>query len=322
MNKRKIIYIDMDGVVADYLANVGDRHPDLVCDIPGYFLDLPVIDFSREAFNFLNRHFDVYFLSTPVWDNPSSYTEKRIWIGNTFGEAAEKKLILSHNKGLFYGHYLIDDRRVNGVEEFAGEHIHFGTPPFSGWESVLTYIALQEKLWAEYKEFLSGADNIQDVPAEDAAEDASLDTWNPEWIEFTRLIYRRRTGHSFPLAVSEPERYTTLYGNGTAGVTTGPVLHGMEDAAPVRSETPYLDKLGVRCDNFSELVSTRTEVGLSSEDLDLTLAAVALLDMHLNVMSFNDGALKHALVEDIKKWLAAGYSVFDIINKAEQKYLY
>jgi hypothetical protein len=259
----------------------------------------------------------VYFLSTPVWDNPSSYTEKRIWIGNTFGEAAEKKLILSHNKGLFYGHYLIDDRRVNGVEEFVGEHIHFGTIPFSGWESVLTYIALQEKLWAEYNAFLlePAVDTVCDVPS----EDASLDTCIPEWIEFTRSIYRQP---SFPLSAPKPDRYTTLYGNGTAGVTTGPVLHGLEDAAPVRSETPYLDKLGVRCDNFSEIVSTRTAVGLSSEDLDLTLAAVALLDMHLNVMSFNDGALKHALVEDIKKWLAAGYSVFDIINKAEQKYLY
>jgi len=49
-------------------------------------------------------------------------------------------LILSHNKHLNIGDYLIDDRLANGVEKFTGEHIHFGTERFPDWQSVCDYL--------------------------------------------------------------------------------------------------------------------------------------------------------------------------------------
>jgi len=32
---------------------------------------------------------------------------------------------------------LIDDRTTKGAAEFAGRHIHFGSPQFPDWQSVL-----------------------------------------------------------------------------------------------------------------------------------------------------------------------------------------
>ena len=53
-------------------------------------------------------------------------------------EAAQ--LILSHNKNLNIGDYLIDDRTANGAAQFMGEHIHFGSEKFPNWNSVLDYL--------------------------------------------------------------------------------------------------------------------------------------------------------------------------------------
>ena len=55
-------------------------------------------------------------------------------------EKIHKRLILSHHKNLNMGDYLIDDRTANGVDEFKGEHIHFGTAAFPNWDSVVSYL--------------------------------------------------------------------------------------------------------------------------------------------------------------------------------------
>ena len=38
------------------------------------------------------------------------------------------------------GRALIDDRTKNGVKNFKGEHIHFGTENFINWNAVLKYL--------------------------------------------------------------------------------------------------------------------------------------------------------------------------------------
>ena len=47
------------------------------------------------------------------------------WIKTYFGDIFKKKVVLSHNKQLNIGDYLIDDHTRNGADEFIGEHIHF-----------------------------------------------------------------------------------------------------------------------------------------------------------------------------------------------------
>ena len=135
----KILYIDLDGVVADYDAKKAittekQRHE---C---GFFKNLDIFPDAYNAVYKLSGVYNIFFLSTAPWSCISAWSEKREWVEKHFGELAFKKLILSHNKGLLKGDYLIDDRIANGVDGFEGVHIHFGTDKFPDWNSVLEYL--------------------------------------------------------------------------------------------------------------------------------------------------------------------------------------
>jgi len=137
------LFIDMDGVLVDYdLAVEGLSEEEAIKTrrTPGFFKDLKPMENAIWGFHKLAQKYNVYILSTPSWSTPTSWTEKVIWTDRNIGSAAEKKIILCHNKGLFKGRALIDDRTVNGVEEFKGEHIHFGCEKFPDWKAVLEYL--------------------------------------------------------------------------------------------------------------------------------------------------------------------------------------
>tara|TARA_B110000914_G_C15364734_1_gene400297 strand:- start:56 stop:532 length:477 start_codon:yes stop_codon:yes gene_type:complete len=143
--EKEIVYIDMDGVLCDYSSFIDKKVSEgmnkfQVYKIPDAFDDLQPIKGAIHAFNLLDKHFEVYILSTPMWSNPDSWRGKRIWVERYLGKIAKKKLILSHNKGLMKGKYLIDDREANGVLDFEGELIHFGTEKFPDWDSVIHYL--------------------------------------------------------------------------------------------------------------------------------------------------------------------------------------
>ncbi len=136
---RQTVFIDLDGVIADY-----EKHKNITTEeerqLKGFFENLPIIDGSYEAISKLSEKYEIFFLSTAPWSNIHAPSEKRVWIEKHFGDLAFKKLILSHYKGLSKGDYLIDDRLLNGVTEFEGEHIHFGTDKYPNWEAVLKYL--------------------------------------------------------------------------------------------------------------------------------------------------------------------------------------
>ena len=144
---KPIVYIDMDGVLCDFDKRFKEleaqgfkgssvfKHPDA-------YKDLEPIEGAIEAWHKLQDKYETYILSTPAWSNPDSWSEKRKWVEQHLGKSAHKKLILSHNKGLVIGDYLIDDRIANGVGDFKGEHIHFGTHNYPDWESVLQTLGI------------------------------------------------------------------------------------------------------------------------------------------------------------------------------------
>lgn len=154
--RKKILYLDMDGVVADFEHAIKELHPELenildhdersnkVDEIVANNLDifhtLPPYKGAIEAVNKLFELFDVYFLSTPMWDVPESFKGKRIWIEKHFGEKANRRLILTHRKDLNIGDFLVDDRLKNGASEFTGKHIHFATENFPNWPATLKYL--------------------------------------------------------------------------------------------------------------------------------------------------------------------------------------
>jgi 5'-nucleotidase len=151
-NKKEVIYVDMDGVIADFpkkWKGMYGKELDLYHIPPtpsGFYSDLEVIPGSFNAIKVLSEYFDVYFLSTAEWNNISSWSDKRIWIDKNFGKYAYKKLILSHNKSLNIGKYLIDDRAIEQNLQFTGEFVHFGSDKFPNWNSVVTYILKNENI--------------------------------------------------------------------------------------------------------------------------------------------------------------------------------
>ena len=151
MTSKKIIYFDMDGVLVDLAAKIATYSKDFIdaCQkddtvdcIPDLFLDPPPMAGAVDAFNkFVNSDkYNVYILSTAPWENPSAWMHKRLWVDKYLGEGAYKRLILSHNKNLNMGDYLIDDRTKNGAGEFSGELIQFGSDDYPDWETVLNYL--------------------------------------------------------------------------------------------------------------------------------------------------------------------------------------
>jgi 5'-nucleotidase len=143
----KILYVDMDNVLVDFPSSFPqlsdamlEKYADNKDDIPGIFSLMKPLDGAIDAYKKLSNRYDTYILSTAPWDNPSAWSDKLIWVKTYLGSHAHKRLILSHNKNLNSGDYLIDDRLRNGAADFKGEHIHFGTPKFPDWQSVLSYL--------------------------------------------------------------------------------------------------------------------------------------------------------------------------------------
>ena len=147
MTKEKILYFDMDNVLVDFPSAFPKVSPKLLAEFEGRVDEIPNI-FSLmeplhgaiEAFQVLSEKFDSYLLSTAPWENSSAWSDKNEWVKKYLGDAAYKRLILSHNKQLNIGDYLIDDRTANGAGQFTGEHIHFGSEQFPDWHSVLKYL--------------------------------------------------------------------------------------------------------------------------------------------------------------------------------------
>ncbi len=144
MKQKKILYIDMDGVLCDF-DGAADKHAlrnkykNRRDCIPGIFKDLEPLPGAIEAFEYLWEVFDVYILSTPPWRNPDGWIHKKDWVEKHIPKA-KRRLILSHHKNLNKGDYLIDDSHYRGQAEFEGRWIHFNTPDFPNWDSVLTYL--------------------------------------------------------------------------------------------------------------------------------------------------------------------------------------
>ena len=148
---KQTVFIDMDGVLADFQYSVlkwYSEHPELepmydenADHIHGIFRDLPLIKGASLAVHTLNDcgKYDLFIASTAPWSNPEAATDKRYWIEKHFGKMFEKKMFITHRKDLLLGDYLIDDRLKNGAGEFKGELLRFGDgKQYPDWNSILT----------------------------------------------------------------------------------------------------------------------------------------------------------------------------------------
>jgi 5'-nucleotidase len=144
---KKIVYVDMDNVLVDFSSGIArlsqeelEMFKGRYDEAPHIFSKMDPMDNAIESYIQLCSKYDTYILSTSPWENSTALNDKLEWVKKYLGQHAHKRLILSHNKHLNHGHYLIDDREKNGADKFVGELILFGGEKFPDWKSVMQYL--------------------------------------------------------------------------------------------------------------------------------------------------------------------------------------
>jgi 5'(3')-deoxyribonucleotidase len=139
----KRIFVDMDGVLVDFEGFMRE-HSLSAADVkalPGAFhLMKPIPGALEGVRSLIGMGHEVWIATKPPTGVPHAYAGKAAWILEHLSEL-KRKIVMTHNKGLLCGDYLIDDRpHKANCEDFAGKLIHFGGPEFpNGWPDVLAY---------------------------------------------------------------------------------------------------------------------------------------------------------------------------------------
>ena len=114
------LYIDMDDTMCNFIKSyrIGlYKEPGIIYPQSHikFFENLEPIDGAIEAWWKLKTKYNVFGLSRPSVYNPLSYTEKRLWFEKHLGFEECNRLILSCDKTLLRGRYLIDDASQSGL---------------------------------------------------------------------------------------------------------------------------------------------------------------------------------------------------------------
>lgn len=144
----KRLFIDMDNVLVDFQSGLDQvseetkaAYAGQLDEIPGLFAKMKPMPGAIEAVHELQKHYDLFILSTAPWKNPSAWSDKVEWVTKYLDDVFHKRLVITHRKDLCQGDYLIDDRGKNGTSEFCGKWIQFGSEQFPDWDSVLKYLS-------------------------------------------------------------------------------------------------------------------------------------------------------------------------------------
>jgi len=155
--KRKRIYVDLDGVCANYRKLYLERkQQDPDNNFPqasyGFFMEMEEIPGAISAVKKLAENYDVWFLSAPSHRNPMCLAEKNYWVRQHFGPEWPERLILANDKSLLKGDFLIDDNATGrNQENFEGIKILFDT--FNEIPSHITATYVKCKNWIEVLDY-------------------------------------------------------------------------------------------------------------------------------------------------------------------------
>lgn len=146
---RQRVYLDMDNVLVDFASGIArldesvkKEYEGRLDEVPGIFALMDPMPGAIEAVHRLAEKYDVFILSTSPWKNPSAWSDKVSWVTKYLDDVLHKRLILSHNKDLLKGDYLVDDRPKHGADSFEGEWIQFRCEKFPDWKTVLEYLKI------------------------------------------------------------------------------------------------------------------------------------------------------------------------------------
>ena len=167
---KKRVFVDMDNVLVDFesglaqvSADVKKEYEGRLDEIPGLFGLMKPMPGAIEAMHELQKHYDLFILSTAPWKNPSAWSDKVTWVTKYLDDVFHKRMVISHRKDLCQGDYLIDDRGKNGTSDFSGEWIEFGSERFPDWNSVLAYLGVVSQ---EHLDFIKSFDYWADRNSE------------------------------------------------------------------------------------------------------------------------------------------------------------
>ena len=139
------VLVDFESGLALVSDSVKKEYEGRLDEIPGLFGPMKPMHGAIEAMHELQKHYDLFILSTAPWKNPSAWSDKVTWVTKYLDDVFHKRMVITHRKDLCQGDYLIDDRGKNGTSEFAGEWIEFGSEKFPDWNSVLEYLNVMEQ---------------------------------------------------------------------------------------------------------------------------------------------------------------------------------
>ena len=156
--QKKVILVDMDGVLADqhlgflyilerdypdifatykgddteyeFERNFPEEHHAIIKSLrnqEGFFRDLPVIPGAKEALEEMQAtEHEVYICTAPIWEYRYCIPEKFAWVEEHLGREWVMRILTARDKTIVLGDVLIDDKPgVAGKHTPKWEHILF-----------------------------------------------------------------------------------------------------------------------------------------------------------------------------------------------------